>query len=739
MSSTSLAFSPLLPWVVLGALAAASALILALGVWRRAPGTGWRTLAVAGVLLALANPALVAEERQPLADIAVVVVDESASQRIGERGARTAAALKAIEERLGDRPDLELRVLRVGPGAAAAGGPVEGTRLFAALEAVLADVPRQRFAGAILLTDGQVHDAPEAAGALSFEAPLHALISGERDAGDRRLTVVEAPSFGLVDQSVKLLIRIDDPAGSGVREARVTVRRNGAAGSGDTPAGDLRRQRSRVNPTSRESLEEARERIRRSGVDDVGEFVVPVGQERSLEVVLDRGGPSVFEIAVEAGPAELTLDNNRAVVVVNGVRDRLRVLLVSGEPHPGERTWRNLLKADPSVDLVHFTILRPPEKQDGTPVRELSLIAFPIRELFEIRLDDFDLIVFDRYRRRGVLPQLYLSNIADYVAGGGAFLEAVGPSFASPLSLYRTPLGTVLPGEPTGRILEERFQAAVTDIGRRHPVTAGLAGAGPADEAPSWGAWFRQIEVEPRSGSVLMDGARARPLLQLDRVGDGRVAQLTTDHMWLWARGYDGGGPQAELLRRLAHWLMKEPELEEDNLTAEVRAGRLEIQRRSVTPETAAVTVTTPSGATVEVALEETGDGRAAGAIEVTEAGLYRLTDGRRTTLAAAGALNPLEFADVTATDLPLRQLARATGGGIVWLADGNRMPDIRLVAAGRDTFGTAAGGRRPWLGLRKNDDYVVTGVTELRLLPGLMILLLALGTLLLAWRREGQ
>ena len=97
---------------------------------------------------------------------------------------------------------------------------------------------------------------------------------------------------------------------------------------------------------------------------------------------------------------------------INGVRDRLRVLLVSGEPHAGERTWRNLLKSDASVDLVHFTILRPPEKQDGVPVDELSLIAFPTRELFIEKIEDFDLIIFDRYRRRGILPSLYLENIA---------------------------------------------------------------------------------------------------------------------------------------------------------------------------------------------------------------------------------------------------------------------------------------------------------------------------------------
>jgi hypothetical protein len=147
-----------------------------------------------------------------------------------------------------------------------------------------------------------------------------------------------------------------------------------------------------------------------------------VGAIWKSDVTLDRGGMNVlqFELAEEAG--ELTTRNNSAIVQINGVRDRLSVLLVSGEPNAGQRTWRNLLKSDPAVDLVHFTILRPPDRHDGVPVNELSLIAFPTRELFVDKIDEFDLIIFDRYRRRGILPNSYFSNIARYVAEGGALL-----------------------------------------------------------------------------------------------------------------------------------------------------------------------------------------------------------------------------------------------------------------------------------------------------------------------------
>ena len=407
-----------------------------------------------------------------------------------------------------------------------------------------------------------------------------------------------------------------------------------------------------------------------------------------------------------ASSQELTLENNRAVLVINGVRDRLRVLLVSGEPHPGERTWRNLLKSDPAVDLIHFTILRPPDKQDLTPIKELSLITFPTYELFEAKLNEFDLVIFDRYRRRGVLAAGYLRNVVKYVEKGGALLVAVGPKFATALSIFNTPLGVALPAEPTGAVIEEGYRPAITDSGRRHPVTADLVG--PDETGANWGRWFRQIEVEARRGMTLMDGVEGRPLLVLDRHGEGRIAMILSDHLWLWARGFEGGGPQSELLRRLAHWLMKEPELEENDLRAFVRDGRLEIVRRSLEPTTAPVTVTNPSGSKQVVELVEETAGRATASIPLEEAGLFRISDGVHTTLAAAGTLNPPEFADPRASAAAVAPIAERTGGAVVWLSD-EGPPDVRRARVGRDTFGRAGG--RHWIGLRINEGYLVRGL----------------------------
>ncbi len=697
MDPTSIQLAPLLPWPVVAGLIGLTAAVLGLGLAGRARGIGWRVFVALILLVGILDPSLVRERREALSDVALVLVDESASQRVGERRRWAESALAAVRDELDGMRNLEVRVVRTaghdGAGETWSESGRGGTRLFGELNRALSDVPRRRLAGAILITDGQVHDVPEG---VALDAPLHALLTGRPGESDRRLVVVKAPSYGLVGKTLSMTVRIEDTKARPGLRVPLSLRRDGKL---------------------------------------VSETTLPIGIDTDLEVVVEPG-LTVFELEVAAAAHELGTENNRAAVSINGVRDRLRVLLVSGEPHAGERTWRNLLKSDPSVDLVHFTILRPPEKQDGTPIRELSLIAFPIRQLFEEKLDEFDLVIFDRYRRRGVMPSLYLRNIAMYVRGGGALLEAVGPSFASPLSLYRTPLGEVLPGEPDGTVIEDGFRPAVTGVGRRHPVTASLPGDEGAEAPPRWGRWFRQIGVHPTGGEVLMSGIEDRPLLILDRVGEGRVAQLMSDHMWLWARGFEGGGPQAELLRRIAHWLMKEPELEENALIAEVRGDRLHVLRRSLKPEAATVNVRTPSGAEHEVKLEELGPGRSGGGLAVTEPGIYRVSDGSRTVLAAAGALNPLELADLRSTDERLAPAVAATGGGVFWLVDDDgklRVPEVRRVRPGRNGAG------RAWFGLRANGEYRVTGVHQMPLLPALLMLLLGLGGLVATWHREGR
>ncbi len=692
LGSFSLEFAPLFPWPWLVAAGALALGLLALVFLRRARGGVWRLIAFVALLAALANPSAVREERKYLNEVAVVVVDGSESQNVPPRRQQTAAALIEVEKRIKAIPGLELRVIHAGnePASEASNG---GTRLFAALAKGISDLPASRIAGAIFISDGQVHDVPGNIDGLGFHAPVHLLLTGLPDEADRRLVVVAAPSFGIVDKEASFKLRIEDGAAQPGSLTRLNIMKDGK----ELPPADI-----------------------------------PIGQDVPFNFTIDHGGQNIFEFSVDPGSKELSLANNSAVAMVNGVRDRLKVLLISGEPHAGERAWRALLKSDPSVDLVHFTILRPPEKQDGTPINELSLIAFPVRELFELRLKDFDLVIFDRYRREGVLPRAYFDNIANYVEQGGALLDSAGPAFSTTYSLYRSPLGRVLPAEPTGDVLEQPFRPELTGLGRRHPVTAGLPGAGGAGRAPSWGRWFRQIDAIPRQGVVTMSGIGERPLLVLNRVGKGRTAEILSDEIWLWSRGYEGGGPQAELLRRVAHWLMKEPDLEEEDLRANIMDGRLNVVRHSLSDRPAAVEVTAPSGKKSELKLADQGDGRQTGSAPVSETGLYRLSDGSHLAFAASGALNPLEIADLRSTSEKMQPLIGASGGRIFRVANG-RPPDIRMVRPGH-----SAGGSN-WLGLVGGADYVVTGIRQMSLVPALGGLLLGLGALIAAWRREGR
>jgi len=692
----ALRFEPLLPvWliVLIGAFALSAVLVAAV---RRARGTIWRLAAFAVLLLWLAGPRLVQESRVNLPDIGLLVVDQTASMQVGERTRLAEAARANITQQAAKLPDLELRTITIPEGGDA------GTRLFAGIDRALADIPRSRFAGTVAITDGQVHDIPSTP---PGGAPLNVLIPAQGEEIDRRLRVIEAPSYGIVGKSATIRVAIEDlgvahPTGS----ADLTIRRDG-------------------EPPRVES--------------------VPIGAEQRIDIPITRAGPTVIELSASALPGEVSTINNRAVIEINGVRDRLRVLLISGEPHPGERTWRRLLKADPSVDLVHFTILRPPEKDDLTPLNELALIAFPVRELFLDKINEFDLIILDRFQNRGLLPLPYIANIAEHVRQGGALLLSVGPEFSGSASLAATPLGEILPGIPASidAVVDGQFRPRVTDLGQRHPVTEGLAGANPPGEpqdTPTWGSWYRRIQPTDAHGEELLSTLDDQPLLLLDRVGKGRVALLLSDQIWLWSRGHQGGGPQAELLRRVSHWLMQEPELEENALTARVADGRLTIERRSTDPAPPGqVTVTDPDGKTRTLALTQTHPGTAAASLPATAPGVWQASDGSRTAYAAAGAANPLEISDLRATATKLRKLVHDSGGGIHFVGTGVAgaapvVPELRRTEPDR----SAAGGS--WIGFERRHDHVVTGIASLALLPSWMALILILGLILLAWRREG-
>ncbi|MDG1316326.1 MAG: hypothetical protein P8P84_03045 [Paracoccaceae bacterium] len=677
----SVIFSTLLPLPVIGLAALVVVLFTAIALMRGLSGWALRGLGALLVVGALVQPMYQSEDRTPLKDIVVLLIDQSASQTLLDRARATENRTAEIEAALAARPNTQVHRIEVNDGP-----DDTGSLLMTALSEQLSKLPSERIAGIILLSDGLLHDlelAPE------LPAPLHLMLSGKKSDWDRRVTVKNAPAFAILDEEITLTLRIED---SGAAPATPVIVPLIISVDGGPPQS----------------------------------YQVPLNQDLSLPITLPHAGRNIIQFETPKVAGELTDRNNSALVQINGVRDRLRVLLVSGQPHAGGRIWRNLLKSDSAVDLVHFTILRSPNKQDGVPVDELSLIPFPTRELFMEKIHDFDLIIFDRYKRRGILPALYLDNVVDYVRNGGAVLVAAGPDFASANSLYRSPLSNILPAEPTARVITKPLRRKLTAVGQKHPVTANLS-----SDKTEWGRWLRQIEVTQKSGHILMSGADERPLLILDRQGEGRVALLASDHAWLWHRGFEGGGPQRELLRRLAHWMMKEPDLEEETLTARAYGDGLKIIRQSLQDNIAPVTVTSPSGNKSLLNLKQTAPGRFEADLQTDELGLYRLIGDGQSSVVGLGPTAPREFEHSIATAELLKPLITSTGGGVIRMTAA--LPGLRDVRPGRKAAG------RGWIGLTPRKAFETRDITQLALLPPWLVLLLIAGLITAGWLREGR
>jgi hypothetical protein len=671
-------FDPALPNAALWALGALALVSLGVYVWRRGGAPVLRTAGLAFVFLGLMQPQWVRETREPAEDVALIVVDQSESLGLAGRREAARAAGDAMARALEQQPGLDVRVRETR------GGP-DGTMITSVIEDALSDVSRDRIGGVVVVTDGQAADPPAEPRRLSQLGPAHILVVGDPQRRDRRLELVSAPTFGIVGEPMRITGRVIDNGGNA--PVQVTVSIDGQRASASN---------------------------------------VRANQSFSIDVSLPHRGRNMVVVEAAAGAEEITLANNRQAFAANGVRDRLRVLLITGEPHQGARVWRNLLKSDPAVDLVHFSILRPPDKQDFTPINELALIPFPTEELFERRLDEFDLIIFDRAPRRGILQAYYFASIARRVEEGGALLITAGESEAGLDGLYRTALAGILPSQPTGSVLRQYYRPAPSALGRRHPVVRGL----PNPER--WGRWTRQIEAQASGGQTVLQGANGRPLLVLDRAGNGRVAQLWSDQPWLWARGFDGGGPHGELLRRLAHWLMQEPELEDERLSLEPNPRGIEIERSTLSAAADSVEIIAPSGQRSTVALGETSPGLFRGEAAASEQGLYEARSGNLRAFAAVGPLNPREAAALAADADILRPFANATGGSVFMTGeDGRRLPEIRRVDRGANANG---GG---WIGIERNGAYVVRAARASPLGPGWLWAVIGLALLMLGWRRE--
>lgn len=694
-----ISFQPLLPVNLILILAIIALIIILVGLFLRKRGSVLRLLALSALVLALANPVMVEEQREPIKSIVGVVVDRSPSQNYGTRTRDTNDALNALKEEFKKHPEYEPRFIEASSQSDMAVGTE--TKLFTPLNQAIADVPPALYAGTVLITDGQVHDIASVSGSVVNEKPINALITGQPDEFDREIKFVEPPRFGITNKKANISVLVNDKGRStnSDKTATVSIKVNG---------------------------------------DAVGQYNVTLGTPYQIELTIPHAGKNIIEAATEPLEGELTTANNETVTVIEGIRQNLRVLLVSGEPHNGERTWRDLLKSDASIDLVHFTILRPPEKSDNTPLSQLSLIVFPTTELFVDKINDFDLVIFDRYQHYDVLPLIYYDYVAEYVKNGGALLMATGPEFAGDTSLAQTPLISVLPTLPSGEIIEKPFRPSLTKDGMRHPVTRDLETK--TMNSGSWGRWMRQITVGDTSKStVVMNGADNRPLMLLSHIGKGRVGMLLSDEGWLWARGFEGGGPYAALYRRMAHWLMKEPDLEEEALTASSNGNNLTIRRQTMADKPEIVTVTSPSGKKQTVRLEKQQEGVFVANLPTNEVGLFKITNGDKLALAHIGPMNSPEYAELISTDEKLTPIVFSSGGHITRLhakaSEKISMPGITPI----DNSARTKNIKADTIALLKADQTKLVNTVQYSIYTGLLALFVCLLLLSGMWYKEGH
>ncbi len=692
--STTLHFTPLLEEQYLWPMAFVGVVLLVISFLYYKGGMIARALAFSVFMAVMLNPSILKEDRKYVKDVAVIVVDNSPSQKIGKRAERTRVALESISKQIKDMNMFDLRIIHAPNGDEL----TNKTELFKLLDQRLKDVPKKQRAGVVFITDGQIHDVPVNKEHYDDYGPVHNLLSGQKNEKDRQIIITNAPAYGLVGKDVTVKYRVEDTKNINEEYADITL-----------------------------TLHDGTYQT----------FKVPVNKEQEILLPLNHPSQNIYTLEVNTIKGEITTANNKSAIIINGVRDRLKVLLVSGIPHTGERTWRDLLTSDPGVDLVHFTILREPQKFDYTPKNEMSLIAFPFRELFEVKLYDFDLIIFDRYRVNNILPRHYFNNIARYVREGGAFLEASGPAFATRRSVGNTAIGDILPGKATGRILEKSFTPQLSELGMNHPVTKNLIWNNSISEKgkePPWGPWMRTVILDPVRGDQLMTSVNDWPLLLLDRVGKGRVAQISSDHIWMWSRGYKNGGPHAELLRRIVHWLMKEPELDERALDITIHKSDITVRKQNhkkVSEESLAITL--PSGEYIAAKLKDNGQSSLEYKHHADQLGIYSFEDiNKERKFAVIGEVNPPELRGIKTTAEKLMPLVKKSKGTTIWL-DKAPKPKVKASKNSRHYGGSN------WLSFKLNNDHTVTSVKGISILPKWAMMIMLISALLLLWFREGK
>lgn len=618
-SQTEFDFTPLISNVSIFALALLCLTFIIFFIVFRKKAMLPRVIALTALILTLLSTSILSTTTHKKDGIVLVVADQSYSNTIDGRTAQTQNALAQITQKLDKQSGIDYKVIN----APDAQDKFSETNLFKAIDKELSNIPPKQRSGVVIISDGNIHDIPDLSTAQLREkyGPIHHIITGKANEKDRRLEIKKSPLYGLKGSEAQIDFVVYDTVTPSNTPVQVTI---------TTPNGEKEQISARI------------------------------GKKESVYIPIEHAGVNPVEIYVEPLKDEISLANNRRAVLIQGVRDKLNVLLVSGAPHEGGRYWRSLLTSDAAIELIHFTILRDIDSRDNTPRNEMALIPFPHQQLFHKQLDNFDLIIFDRYRNQGILQDKTYKNIAEYVRGGGALLVASGPEYLSDKSVYRTPLKDILLASPDNDLYETAFKPQRTPRGKTHPITRAIADG--QFDGENWANWLRQIKVNPGNEKILLSGHNEQPLLLIGEKDDGRVIQLTSDQIWLWAREYKQGGPYIDLMRKMIHWLLKEPSLEEGQIELSIQGETIRVKRYTA-PENETITYTAPSGEMKPLSLQKSPDGLYRGSIVADEQGLYSVQAGDNSAYIIYGAYDTIEQTKLIRAKDTTQNITRNTGG----------------------------------------------------------------------------
>ena len=637
------------------------------------------------LLILVFNPLINSMRKLHHKDILIVMYDKTQSVIETKKIDQLIKVKKNIKDIIVDEEKLEIVEIEVN-NLNNKDGKIQ-TKIITNVQKAFQKLEKNRVAGVIIVTDGIIHDLDKIEEDF-IDIPIHFFLLGNKNERDRSIITENIPEYAVVGKPIDFMFKIID--------------------------------------------ENFQEEVSASFILDgmqilTKTFITNINHQ--IKLPINHAGENLLEIKINNHPNEITFANNYKVFKINGIHEKLRVMLISGEPNMGLRNWRNILNSDPSIELLHFTILRPPSKRDLTPVKELALIPFPSQELFSADISKFSLIILDQYTLQGILPKKYLDNIVDYVIGGGAILNISGQEYLSDRSLLNSSLVNILPTRPEEFFIGP-FLPSLTDLGKRHPITNTLE---KDFKDYKWGKWFSFIKANKISGQTLMS-ANKYPLLIINEVSQGRVAQILSDQSWVWNKDRENKGPLVELLRNTIHWLLKTPELQENYLNVIKNNNFITLNLNSLNEGDTSAIITSPSGENLFVLMKDNKNGSLFGKFESTEYGKFNIKVNDIEKDFFIGITDSKELEKVSSSSFLINSFFEKNKQylySITWLGDS--IPKIVKVFNKNNIAGSN------WVGLlekkvQKNDTFINKELINWSLIMPLLLLLL-----FMCWYRENR